>query len=263
MDIPIELFSLFIGTSIALAIFGFLRNPQIPAMLVFGGMFILTMSVMTDNIILNQFIDGDSSITYYDVQTRSFEQAIFSGSNAIQAEELQTSQSLLTGDRINCLTTWLRITGSPPVGTLIQYGIWDVNGNLKYQIGTMNRTMLTTSATPYKLCNFSNDYTLIATDRIGVKYQAGNSTNSVILQLDANNPFDSTITRQSRFDSGTLTWTSFTANDYMGIISLESQSGEQFVNGIFEFTEFPKTIFALLAVIFMLTGGLMVFTRER
>jgi hypothetical protein len=68
MDIPIELFLGFIGVSIALAIFGFLRNPQIPATIVMGGMFILFLSVATDNVIMGKIpttsVTSGSTVNY-------------------------------------------------------------------------------------------------------------------------------------------------------------------------------------------------------
>ena len=54
MNIPIELFLGFIAISISLAIFGFIRNPQIPAMLAFAGIFIMFIAVTTDNIIMGK-----------------------------------------------------------------------------------------------------------------------------------------------------------------------------------------------------------------
>jgi hypothetical protein len=68
MDIPIELFLGFIGVSIALAIFGFLRNPPIPATIVMGGMFILFLSVATDNVIMGKIpttsVTNGSTVNY-------------------------------------------------------------------------------------------------------------------------------------------------------------------------------------------------------
>ena len=68
MDIPIELFLGFIGVSITLAIFGFLRNPQIPATIVMGGMFILFLSVATDNVIMGKIpttsVTSGSTVNY-------------------------------------------------------------------------------------------------------------------------------------------------------------------------------------------------------
>ena len=51
---PIELFLGGIVLSIAVAIFGFIRQPQIPAMLVFAGMFILVLTLMNDGIIMGK-----------------------------------------------------------------------------------------------------------------------------------------------------------------------------------------------------------------
>ena len=68
MQIPIELFLGFVGASIALGIFGFMRNPQIPATIVMGGMFILTLSVATTEIIMGKIpvssIDSGSTTNY-------------------------------------------------------------------------------------------------------------------------------------------------------------------------------------------------------
>lgn len=269
MNLDFNLFVFLIGFIFLLPILGYIFRFNIPISLFFfiAGVFMLSIFLTIENLEMDSFLDGDSTITYYDVETRSFEQSIFTSTNTIQAEELQTSSSQLFGDTINCLTTWLRITGSPPVGTLIQYGVWDVNGNLKYEIGTMNRTMLTTSATPYKLCNFSSDYMLVTGDRIGVKYQAGNSTNAIVMQLDANNPFDSTITRQSRFDSGTLTWTSFTANDYMGIISLEQMNGESIVSKEFDISltgeNYQLNVIMIFVSVMLMVGGALVEVKQR
>lgn len=60
-NIPFELFLGFMGVSISLAIFGLARNPQIPAMIVFAGVFILVMAVSIDNIIMGQLVDKSAS----------------------------------------------------------------------------------------------------------------------------------------------------------------------------------------------------------
>lgn len=68
MDIPVELFLGGIVVSIALAIFGFIRQPQIPVMLVVGGMFIMTIAVMTDGVIMGKIpitsVSSGSTVTY-------------------------------------------------------------------------------------------------------------------------------------------------------------------------------------------------------
>lgn len=233
MNLDFNVLVFLTGFVFSLPIIGYLFRFSIPISIFFllAGTFMIAIFLATDGIILDSFafLDGDSTITYYDVMSRSFEQSIFTNTQDIQAEELSTSSSLLFGDTINCLELNLRKTGSPPLSTLIRYGVYDSTGAEKYLIGTMNVTILTTSSTPYKLCNFTDNYTLITGDRIGARYSAGNSTNAIVMQFDANNPFDSTITRQSRFSVLTGLWTSFTANDFMGTISLESSTGEQII----------------------------------
>lgn len=52
----------FVVIAVGLAIFGFIRQPQIPAMLAFGGMFILFIAVMTGGIIMGTIpVDATSS----------------------------------------------------------------------------------------------------------------------------------------------------------------------------------------------------------
>lgn len=58
---PVELFLGFIVMSVAIGIFGFIRQPQIPAMLAFGGIFILFISVMVGGIIMGTIPQDSTS----------------------------------------------------------------------------------------------------------------------------------------------------------------------------------------------------------
>lgn len=51
-DIPILVFITFFASSISMAIIGLIRNPQIPALVAFAGVFLLVFSISTDNIII-------------------------------------------------------------------------------------------------------------------------------------------------------------------------------------------------------------------
>lgn len=68
MEIPFELFLGFVGIAVGLAIFGFIRQPQIPAMLAFGGIFIFMIAVLTTGVIMGKIpetsIDSGSTTTY-------------------------------------------------------------------------------------------------------------------------------------------------------------------------------------------------------
>jgi len=68
MNIPVELFLGGIVVSIALAIFGFIRQPQIPAMLVFAGIFIFFIAIVTTGVIMGKIpttsVESGSTVTY-------------------------------------------------------------------------------------------------------------------------------------------------------------------------------------------------------
>lgn len=75
MEIPFELFIAFIGMSLAMAVFGFLRNPQIPAMVCFGGIFILMVAVVTDGVIMGKIPVASASSG--STTTYTFEDNVF------------------------------------------------------------------------------------------------------------------------------------------------------------------------------------------
>jgi hypothetical protein len=257
MDIPIELFSLFIGASIALGIFGFLRNPQIPALMAFGGIFILFASVMTDNIIMNSFADGSDITNYMNVLTSSTGITIRNdaGGSWIRGELVTNSASVLANKQVNCLTVQLSRNGSPDFDIPIIFGVFDSSANTKYEFGRMNVTETTSSIQFFKRCNMINSYTIVSTDRIGIMWNDGTSTNNIAIRLDNSNPFDGTNTQATAYNGS---WTETSGTDYSMIIGFDS-GGESITRDSFIFTELPKTMFALLGVIFMLSGALMVF----
>lgn len=59
--LPVEIYLGFLGVSIGFAIFGFIRTPQVPAMLAMGGIFILVLAVMFNGVILG--VEPESSTT--------------------------------------------------------------------------------------------------------------------------------------------------------------------------------------------------------
>lgn len=52
VNIPFELFISFVSISVVLTLFGIMKS--IPVLLVAGGLFIITMTVLTDNIIMGK-----------------------------------------------------------------------------------------------------------------------------------------------------------------------------------------------------------------
>ena len=259
MQIPIEIFSLFIGSSIALAIFGFLRNPQIPATLAFAGIFILTIAVTTDSITIDSFLDGATETVYsYNVESFTGQLALNSGGTTAHAEFVSSSSSQLLNDKIDCIDILLRKSGSPTGTATI--GTLDGSANIIQQFGTIDVSTLTTSNIWYRFClGIGETYTIQNQDRLGIKFTGGNATNNIQISQDANNPFDGTITFRQQFTSPT--WTSGSTSDLTMRFYLNSLP-EDIILYEFEFTEFPKVLFALLGVILMLSGGLMVYKGD-
>ena len=72
MQIPFEIFSLMEGLFLFVSIIGLIRNPQIPATIVIGGLFMLVIAVLASDINLGQLVDtatttGDTTtFTYTD-----------------------------------------------------------------------------------------------------------------------------------------------------------------------------------------------------
>jgi hypothetical protein len=75
MEIPIELFLGFTALFLAVGIVGFIRNPQVPAMIVISGIFILTLGVITNGIIMGAI--PTTSVTSGSTTNYSFEDNVF------------------------------------------------------------------------------------------------------------------------------------------------------------------------------------------
>lgn len=78
--IPVELYGFLIGISIATAIFGFMKNPQVPVMLTIGGAFIFVIGVMFNGLLLGVQPDSSTSAgatTTYDMVNNGFDMSGF------------------------------------------------------------------------------------------------------------------------------------------------------------------------------------------
>lgn len=256
MEIPIEIFITGIGVSVALAIFGFIRNPQIPAMLVFGGMFILSFAVMTDSIILDSFLDGGNpDIYHYDVTSNTGQLLINAVTGSSIAERPTTSSSVLIGDEIDCITVYIGKSGTPPEST-VTFGVFNVNNVVISSFGTQTVASMTSSAnTPYTHClPIGTTHVIGTSEHIGINYNAGDATNTLTMRVDANNPFDGTITDRAQYLAG---WTGSSGQDVMMQMYLRGSENTT-VSATFEFTEMAKVLFALIGVTMMLCGAIMV-----
>ena len=282
MDIPIELFLGFTGISIVLAIFGFLRNPQIPATIVMGGMFILVIAVATDNIVFGNRIDNivatpeTFNITSENVDVRIYPYSVTSNSasgdidsSPTMRSEFVSSTSILLGNTFQCVTIPIQLLGAPSSNLGIVVGFYDNGGVLIQQIGnTLSITQVTSSFQYFDFCLPNGTlHTFITNDRIAIGFnQTTTAGNGINIRIDDTNPFDGTNTYRQSFSGS---WVSVTTGDMtFGMYRIDMLPNNVQVAGIggiysyeqdnFEFTELPKTLFALIGVMIMLVGGLMV-----
>lgn len=261
MEIPIELFLGGIGVSIALGLFGFLRQPQIPAMLVFGGMFILIFAVATTGIIINSF-GGSNEIRLYDVLANTANVNVETN-NEIRAIYPSSSSSQLIGYTFDCIEIPLAKAGVLTGGTFVNVGVFGASGNTIKLFGDpLDVDNITTGFFFYEFCLPEGEtYTIgslaVGIERIGVQYDQGDATNRVLARVDGNNPFDSTNTFLQTWNGAS--WASSTGLDLSASLVLSS---EPFTNNVYEFTELPKTLFGLIGAIFMLCGALMVARND-
>lgn len=300
VQMPVELFLGFIAVSVSMGIFGFIRNPQVPAMLVFAGMFILTMAVITDNVIMgyteqydriNSISTNFTPISQTTTQNRmvvalggsvanlNANDCATGGEYCFTGELLKTN-SILIGSEINEMKLYLKKVNSATGTATI--GVWDSItdttpsvANVNYIIDTLDVSTLTTS---YELKTFTksvltNTYTLSVNEVVGILYTSGTTTNYIDVNFN-NNVFDNTNSIGVRYD--TASYKDLSAFDIAGEINLVTQSACNNCDNtatyttttvmsepiLFQFTELPKTLFGLLGVIFMLSGALMVMRTE-
>lgn len=271
--IPIELFLGFIGSSIALAIFGFLRTPQVPAMVTFGGMFILAISVITTGIIIGyditeitstQEINTNSTVFSYNVMSgvTNFTLRFDSVASFAFTEYASTSASALIGDTIQCISYELIRVGNAIPNSNVQFGIFSGTENFVQFYGNVSASSISTSEFAYYTVCVPEGQEHIVSDgeRIGIKYKYGNSTNFLRAREDSANPFDGTISVRSSMV--TTTWAQSSTRDVNARfwdyeITFNDIIMQETSPNIFPFTDFAKVLFALLAVILMLCGGLM------
>lgn len=287
MDIPIALFGIFIGIASLFLVFGL--SKRIGVAVFVSGIFIFSISIMTDNIVLGSRIDNivatestfniTGSLTQipdysYNVITGT---SVFTiradGSNAHTRGMFIGASSVLIGEQVECITVPLQRTGSP-TGTA-DIGIFDANNAKTYEFGDIDVSTITTTITYYTFCPSIDDpdvpvYVIQSGDRIGIKWVSGTSdaSNNIMTIWTSTDVFDGTNTIATSY---TTTWNSFNTNDINAqLFTLEDVPNNVQVSGIggiytyesddIAFTEMTKILFALTGIMLMLVGVL--YSRE-
>jgi chitobiase/beta-hexosaminidase-like protein/Big-like domain-containing protein len=164
---------------------------------------------------------GSFPIIHMQDTTVTYGSLIYTG-RQINAE-YATSTSQLIGDKIDSITLSLQRIGSP-TGTA-EIGVFNENLSVKKSFGTMLASSISTSFQDYEFKLSGTDlYTIQSGDRIGIKYNAGNSGNGINVMIDRNtpDPFDGTNSQRIRYESS---WLYFDTGEDMYMILKQTQSG--------------------------------------
>lgn len=264
MEIPIILFFGFIASFFAFFVLGLVSKK--PVMSIITGVLLLSLTLATDEITVSysDTIIDDNMDLIAEQTSRTGAGNVHNGTGnlVIRAEHITSSSSQLYGDTVNCLELYVSKTGSPSISTPVILGVFSgtvANGiaETKYEFGRVNVTNITTNAMLVKECNISSDYTFVVGDRVGIMYRAGDASNFISDQEDTTDPFDSTVTRGQSFNDATNVWANIASNDLHFILTLEHEATAISEPVNYEFTEFPKMIFALFSALLMLVGAIM------
>lgn len=271
MNLDFSVFVFIIGFVFMLPILGYAFRFNIPISLFFfiAGTFLISILLSTEGIILDTFAfqDGDSLLSHYEVLSRTGQDDIRTGYGEIQAQFVSSSSSQLINDEINCATWHIKKSGSPDSNTLVRYGVWDNSATpmLKYTFGTLNVTNIGTIVQPVKLCNTLQTYTIINADRIGVSWNDGDATNRITIDVDTSNPYDSTITYNTRFNG--VSWVANTGTDMQGKLTLEGTDAiiqeDKVMDFSFEGENYQLKVIMIFVSVMFMVGGALVEVRSR
>lgn len=283
MEIHIILFMGFIFGAIFMAIFGFIRQPQIPALLTFAGMFIFAMAIITDTIIIDDRIDfivateNTFNITTSTITIPEYSYSVITGTNilTIRADgsnvhtyaELITTDSVLKGQLVQCVNLPLIKVGSPT--GLADIGVFDENNAPIFIFGQISVASIDTNFAYYEFCDNNGGYTLAENDKIGIRwviFNVSDASNFIRTVADTSDPFDGANTIRTQYSTswGTTSTQDMNAqyyvyNEHPNNVQVAGIGGiYTYEDNTIQFTEMPKVLFGLFGVIMMLSGALMV-----
>tara|TARA_X000001036_G_scaffold201508_1_gene189254 strand:- start:217 stop:1320 length:1104 start_codon:yes stop_codon:yes gene_type:complete len=160
------------------------------------------------------------STATYQVTDTSGTQNLYTGSYYISAQRVK-STSVLVGKRVSKLQMNIYKSNSP-TGTATA-GVWNSSGELQYTFGTIDVSTLETSTTEYTFNNTDSTHVFSADEYFGIKYQAGSSSNKIVVSHDdASPPFDGTDSVWSRYNGS---WGDFDSVDNTFKLYLATEGG--------------------------------------
>lgn len=270
MEIPFLVFAFLSGFIFSLPLVGYYFRFEIPISLFFfiAGIFMISLLLATDTLIMDYFSNGSTNnLVPYDVESSTGQVLVNAVTAHSRGERLSNTSSALFGDTIDCITLFIGRSGSPPLGTLIQIGIMDTSTNFIRVFGTMNVTQLLTSAVqPYEFClPLGDTYTFTDTETFGVKYNAGDATNTLTMRIDNNNPFNGNNTEHVHATGSS--WISNAGQDLMAVLTLRGSVGSIITAPYDISLSGPNyqvnTIMVFISVMYMVGGALIEVKSRR
>jgi subtilisin family serine protease len=160
-----------------------------------------------------QFVKNPESVLSYPLTqaTDTKSSTGFSTYSGRQAHvEYVSPSSTLAGKQIDSITLQLRKQGSPTGAATI--GIFAPDLTMKKQFGALlDTTKVATTYTNYTFTLQNNElYTVVAGDRIGIKYSGGSSANSIAVMTDKTGAFDGGGSFRQAYSTS---WQSSTSED--------------------------------------------------
>lgn len=267
-NIPVELFLGFIGMTFMLIVIGIVRKPNVPVLVVSAGAFILSIAVMTDNIVLGQKQIDDTEISestdiIMNVNTHqaTVDVSGFSTHNRFVGQEIGNQNSLLWNKEIDKVCMFLSKSGTLTGDATV--GVWNTvvtptQSNYQKFFGNITATNIPTTGTLF--CSQSNLPVILNQEMaIGIFYNggAGDSANKINLAVTTSDIFDSTNSYRTRYST---VWSDTTTSDIRMILTVdtinESNTYDDDSN-LYPFTQRVKVMFSFFGVVLMLMGALM------
>ena len=159
-------------------------------------------------------VDNTHKVIHMNDTTSSFGDKTFKD-RQIQAEFI-TPTSQLVEEKIDTITLKLRKVGNPT--GIVQIGVFNDDLSVKKLFDTINPATLFNYYTDYTFSLSSETYTIASGDRIGVKFNEGDSSNYIETVMDTieDESFDDANSYYTYYENG---WLSFPTNDMYMILT--------------------------------------------
>lgn len=256
--------------SFGLIAVGYMVRMSVPISLfifIAGGL-MMSLFIMIDSITTENFFNGSLDATYhYRQESVSGLSDISAGATSfdIKGEYVTNTLSALYGDTIDCIDITLRKLGAPT--GVVDIGVWDhaqaIGNPVIQHFGAQDLSVVSASVSQwYTFClPEGTTYTIGDQDVIGARYNAGDSSNAVRIQVSTIDVFDSTNSQLTQKADATDVWSQSTGDIVMRLYLRGADS--EIITNDYEFTQEVKTFMVLMASMMLLVGAMVEIEARR